>query len=83
MFGHKEWPTDVPVPQVSVEFEVGSAEEVSAAAAELVEQGFDLVHDMRTEPWGQSVARIRTLENVIVGVSYAPWMHEDGPAATT
>ncbi|TIL50823.1 MAG: glyoxalase, partial [Mesorhizobium sp.] len=30
----------------------------------------------RTEPWGQTVARVLTIEGAIVGRSYAPWMHE-------
>lgn len=74
-FGATDWPADRPLPQMSVEFEVGSADEVTAAAGELVDRGFTLIHNARTEPWGQTVARIITLEGVIVGLSYAPWMH--------
>jgi catechol 2,3-dioxygenase-like lactoylglutathione lyase family enzyme len=74
-FGAAEWPADRPVPQVSVEFEVGAAEAVAEAAAELESQGFVLLHAARREPWGQTVARIQTGEGVIVGLSYAPSMH--------
>ena len=74
-FGTPEWPADRPVPQASVEFEVESVEAVGAAATELQGQGHQLVHDARTEPWGQTVARLLSPENVIIGISYAPWMH--------
>ena len=74
-FGTREWPSDHPVPQASVEFEVESIEAVSAAAQELQGRGYILLHPARTEPWGQTVARTQTLEGVIVGLSYAPWMH--------
>jgi catechol 2,3-dioxygenase-like lactoylglutathione lyase family enzyme len=74
-FGQDEWPSGLPVPQVSIEFEVASAEAVAAAAAELREKGFDLLHDAREEPWGQTVARLLSIEGSIVGISYAPWFH--------
>lgn len=74
-FGTSEWPSDRPVPQASVEFDVESADAVSTAAAELEGHGYALLHEARTEPWGQTVARVQTLEGVIVGLSYAPWMH--------
>ena len=35
---------------------------------------FTLLHDTRTEPWGQTVARLQTPEGTIVGISFAPWM---------
>lgn len=76
-FGTDEWPGDLPVPQASVEFEVASAPAVADAAGELEQRGFDLVHHAREEPWGQTVARLLTGEGVIVGISYAPWMHGD------
>jgi hypothetical protein len=28
------------------------------------------------EPWGQTVARFISPEGVLVGLSYAPWLHE-------
>ncbi len=74
-FGTPEWPSDRTVPQVSVEFEVQSADAVAAAASELEGKGFALLHGARTEPWGQTVARILTREGLIVGLSYAPWLH--------
>ncbi len=74
-FGSAEWPSERPTPQASVEFEVESAEAVQAAADELRQQGFTLLHDAREEPWGQTVARLQSLEGAIVGISYAPSLH--------
>lgn len=75
-FGSPEWPPDRPVPQMSVEFEVADANAVAAAAAELQNQGFELLHGARQEPWGQTVARLQTVDSLIVGISYAPALHE-------
>jgi catechol 2,3-dioxygenase-like lactoylglutathione lyase family enzyme len=74
-FGTPEWPADRPVPQASVEFEVEDAAAVETAAKEMEEQGHPLLHPARLEPWGQTVARLISPENVIVGISYAPWLH--------
>jgi predicted enzyme related to lactoylglutathione lyase len=71
-FGTKEWPSNVPTPQASLEFEV---EDVAAAAHELEDRGYQLLHGARTEPWGQTVARLLSPEGLIVGVSYAPQLH--------
>ena len=75
-FGTPEWPDDRPVPQASVEFEVGDPGAVQAAAGELRAGGFTLLHDARTEPWGQTVARLQSPEGTVVGISFAPWMHD-------
>jgi catechol 2,3-dioxygenase-like lactoylglutathione lyase family enzyme len=75
-FGASEWPADRAVPQASVEFEVAEEPAVAEAARELEESGYELLHPVRTEPWGQTVARILTPEGAIVGISYAPWLHE-------
>jgi catechol 2,3-dioxygenase-like lactoylglutathione lyase family enzyme len=74
-FGSDEWPQDVAVPQASVEFEVASPEAVEPAADELREAGYELLHETREEPWGQTVARVLSDEGLIVGISYAPWFH--------
>lgn len=76
-FGTDGWPAELPTPQASVEFEVADAPAVADAAGELEQLGFDLVHHAREEPWGQTVARLLTGEGVIVGISYAPWLHKD------
>jgi catechol 2,3-dioxygenase-like lactoylglutathione lyase family enzyme len=75
-FGSPEWPAERPIPQMSVEFEVADADAVAAAAAELQDQGFELLHGARQEPWGQTVARLQTIDSLIVGISYAPALHE-------
>ena len=75
-FGTATWPKDVPVPQVSLEFEVADAEAVAAGADELRSDGYDLLHDSRQEPWGQTVARLLSPEGAVIGLSYAPSLHE-------
>ena len=68
-FGTKQWPSDIPRPQASIEFEV---DDVADAANELEGKGYRMLHRARTEPWGQTVARLLSPEGLIVGVSYAP-----------
>lgn len=75
-FGTDSWPKDRPVPQVSIEFEVQDAEAVQRAAEELEARGFSLLHSAREEPWGQTVARLLSIEGSIVGISYAPALHD-------
>lgn len=74
-FGTETWPADRTLPQASIEFEVADEAAVAAAAGELTAAGFDLLHEPRTEPWGQTVARLQSLEGLVVGISFAPWMH--------
>ena len=68
-FGTTEWPAEVPVPQASIEFEVA---DVAAAAAELTSKGYRLIHDARTEPWGQITARLLSPEGLLVAVCFTP-----------
>src|SRR5690348_16285631 len=79
-FGTLEWPAGRVVPQASIEFEVEDADAVAAAGGELERAGFELLHPARTEPWGQTVARLLTGDGLIVGISYAPAFHGDEPA---
>ena len=79
-FGTPDWPGDRPVPQASVEFEVESAEAVQAAAEELRAAGHALLHDARTEPWGQTVARLQSPEGLVVGISFVPSFHDAATA---
>jgi catechol 2,3-dioxygenase-like lactoylglutathione lyase family enzyme len=74
-FGTPDWPADRVVPQMSLEFEVGDAEAVQVAAEELRQRGFSLLHDGREEPWGQTVARLQSEEGSIIGISFAPSLH--------
>jgi catechol 2,3-dioxygenase-like lactoylglutathione lyase family enzyme len=75
-FGTESWPAHLTVPQASVEFEVEDADAVAAAGEELESAGFELLHPAREEPWGQTVARLLSSEGLIVGVSYAPALHD-------
>jgi catechol 2,3-dioxygenase-like lactoylglutathione lyase family enzyme len=80
--GTAQWPAERPVPQASIEFDVADAEAVGAAAQELQQAGYELLHPVREEPWGQTVARLQSLEGAIVGISYAPSLHDhDEPGA--
>jgi catechol 2,3-dioxygenase-like lactoylglutathione lyase family enzyme len=74
-FGTDAWPPDRPVPRASIEFELAGADAVTEEAAELASGGFRLLHGARTEPWGQTVARLQTVEGLIVGLSHVPWLH--------
>lgn len=74
-FGAPTWPDNLPRPQVSVEFEVASAQAVADGAAELQSQGYQLLHGAKAEPWGQTVARLLGPEGAIIGLSYASTLH--------
>ncbi len=72
-FGTPEWPADLPHPQASIEFEVA---DVAAAAEELIEGGHRLLHGVRTEPWGQTVARLLSEDGLLVAVCHTPHLRE-------
>jgi len=59
---------------------VADADAVAAAGDELQRAGYELLHPARTEPWGQTVARLLTDDGLIVGISYAPVFHGEAPA---
>ena len=75
-FGTPEWPADRTLPQTSIEFELRDPDAVQSAAEDLRERGFTLLHDAREEPWGQTVARLQSLEGSIIGISFAPALHD-------
>lgn len=72
-FGTTEWPAEIPAPQASIEFEVA---DVAVAADELSDQGYRLIHHVRTEPWGQITARLLSPEGLLVAVCHSPSLHE-------
>jgi len=74
-FSKERWPRAIPRPQASLEFDVKDIKAVKAAAKELKKKGYRLLHDVKKEPWGQTVARLLSPEGLIVGVSYTPSMH--------
>jgi len=76
-FGTRTWPADVARPQVSVEFELADPTAVYEGTQELRSRGYDLLHDAKTEPWGQVVARLLSPEGAVVGLSYAPSLHDN------
>jgi len=76
-FGAPEWPAERPLPQLSIEFDVGDATAVDPAARELEQAGYELLHPPREEPWGQTVARLQSPEGAIVGISYIPMFHDE------
>ena len=76
-FGSPEWPTDTPVPQASLEFEVESVDAVGTAAEELEGRGYRLLHPARTEPWNQTITRLLSPEGLLVGICYTPWFHDE------
>ena len=75
-FGTATWPADVVVPQMSLEFELADAEAVAQGADELRGRGFQMLHDAKVEPWGQTVARLLSPEGASIGLSYAPSLHD-------
>jgi catechol 2,3-dioxygenase-like lactoylglutathione lyase family enzyme len=79
-FGTPQWPAGRVIPQASIEVEVADAEAVAAAGDELQRAGYELLHPARTEPWGQTVARLLTGDGLILGISYAPPLHGEEPA---
>jgi catechol 2,3-dioxygenase-like lactoylglutathione lyase family enzyme len=74
-FGSERWPEHILVPQASVEFDVADVAAVDAAADELLAAGYELLHPVREEPWGQTVVRLLSPEGLIVGISHIPSMH--------
>lgn len=73
-FGTREWPADIPAPQVSIEFEV---DDVADAAEELSSRGYRLIHAARTEPWGQITSRLLSPEGLLVAVCYSPSLRDE------
>jgi hypothetical protein len=49
---------------------------VGAAAQEPQQAGYELLHPVRKAPWGQTSARLQSLEGAIIGISSAPSLHD-------
>ncbi len=73
-FGKNSWPTDTPVPQAWLEFEVDNVERATAA---LERRGYRMLVNNRQEPWGQTVSRFLSPEGLLTGVTFTPWMREE------
>lgn len=72
-FGKSTWPKNLPVPRAWLEFDV---EDVEAATKELERRGYKLLVAGRKEPWGQTVTRFLSPDDLLVGVVYTPSMRE-------
>ena len=72
-FGTDQWPSNLPVPQAWIEFDVANIEK---ATAELKSQGYELLVAMRKEPWGQVVTRLLGPEGLLVGITHTPSMRQ-------
>ena len=74
-FGADTWPKDIPEPNATLEFELQSPEAVKDAVQELQDSGQTFVHEVKVEPWGQTVARFISPENILIGLCYTPSLH--------
>jgi catechol 2,3-dioxygenase-like lactoylglutathione lyase family enzyme len=74
-FGEEQWLAHLTVPQLSIEFEVADLAGVDDASEELAAAGYELLHTVREEPWGQTVVRLLSPEGAIIGISFVPGMH--------
>lgn len=79
-FGTPEWPTDVPIPQAWIEFDV---DDLTSATRELEERGYTPLIKARKEPWGQEVTRLLGPEGLLVGLTITPSMRNDPDQRTT
>lgn len=70
-FGHDEWPTDMPIPQAWLEFDV---ENIAIATEGLLARGYRLLISNKQESWGQRVTRFLSPEGLLVAVSETPWL---------
>ncbi len=72
-FGKDTWPSDTPVPQAWIEFDV---EDIEQATSALQSQGYKLLVRARKEQWGQIVTRLLGPEGLLVGITVTPWMRK-------
>lgn len=70
-FGVGQWPTEHPIPQGWIEYEV---EDLDSATRILSEKSYRLLVANRIEPWGQTVTRLLTPEGLLTGLTITPWL---------
>lgn len=70
-FGTEQWPSDLPIPQGWIEFEV---RDIDRATNTLEKKGYQLLVTKREEPWGQTVTRLLSPEGLLAGVTVTPWL---------
>lgn len=73
-FETENWPTDLPVPQGWIEFDV---DDVAAATVELENKGYRVLLAVKQEPWGQTVTRLLGPDGLLVGITYTPSLHSE------
>jgi hypothetical protein len=73
-YGKDSWPSDVPVPQAWIEFDV---EDVEKATAALESRGYRMLVKNKKEPWGQIVSRFIAPEGLLAGITFTPSMREE------
>lgn len=72
-FRSESWPSDLPVPQAWLEFDVDNLDQ---ATTELEERGYTLLTRAQKEPWGQIVTRLLSPEGLLVAVTVTPGLRE-------
>jgi catechol 2,3-dioxygenase-like lactoylglutathione lyase family enzyme len=72
-FGSESWPSDIPVPQAWLEFDV---DDIEQASTELEKRGYTLLTRAQKEPWGQIVTRLLSPEGLLVAVTVTPAMRK-------
>jgi hypothetical protein len=72
-FGQNTWPSDIPVPQAWLEFDV---EDVGQATAALESTGYHALVKNKKEPWGQTVSRFLSPEGLLLGLTVTPSMRQ-------
>ena len=72
-FDSESWPSDLPVPQSWLEFDV---DDIEQASTELERRGYKLLTKAQKEPWGQIVTRLLSPEGILVAVTVTPAMRK-------
>jgi hypothetical protein len=72
-FGVEKWPTELPMPQGWIEYEV---QDLDTATRGLSEKGYQLLVSNRMEPWGQTVTRLLSPEGLLTGLTITPWLRQ-------
>ena len=69
VFDQSEWPTDVPIPQGIIEFDV---EDVAEAVSEMKPKGAEILQGRRVEPRGQTTVCLLSPKGLLIGITYTP-----------
>jgi len=69
VFDQSEWPTDVPIPQGIIEFDV---EDVAEAVSEMKPKGAEILQGRRVEPRGQTTVCFLSPKGLLIGITYTP-----------